>query len=407
MKLEGQLRGHNGWVTQIAASPVYKNMLVSSSRDKTIILWQLDESGSVLTGKPLKSLHGHGHFVSDVVMSSDGQYALSGSWDKTLRLWDLNTGRTTRQFVSHTKDVLSVAFSADNRQIVSGSRDKKIKLWNTLAQCKHTIVNECHTDWVSTVRFSPSNTNPVIVSAGWDRIVKVWNLGTCQLKTNHIGHGGYINSVTVSPDGSLCALGEELIKMVTTFEKLVKTDGKAPDDLEKQVATAITELSQTNGEIKNQLSELYFVGAQQFEFGNKKCILIWIPVPQLRDYQKIHPKLVRELEKKMSGYHIIFIAKRRILQKPQRGKNRKPLGQKRPRSRTLTAVHEAILQDVVFPAEVVGKRTRVKLDGKQIIKVHLDKAQQTTVEHKVDTFSYLYKRLTGKEVVFEFPEPLF
>jgi len=57
------------------------------------------------------------------------------------------------------------------------------------------------------------------------------------------------------------------------------------------------------------------------------------------------------------------------LQKPQRGKNRKPLGQKRPRSRTLTAVHEAILQDVVFPAEVVGKRTRVKLDGKQIIKV--------------------------------------
>uniref|UniRef100_A0A915P1X8 Small ribosomal subunit protein RACK1 n=1 Tax=Meloidogyne floridensis TaxID=298350 RepID=A0A915P1X8_9BILA len=229
MKLEGQLRGHNGWVTQIAASPVYKNMLVSSSRDKTIILWQLDESGSVLTGKPLKSLHGHGHFVSDVVMSSDGQYALSGSWDKTLRLWDLNTfvypivylcnflvlaklglavgGRTTRQFVSHTKDVLSVAFSADNRQIVSGSRDKKIKLWNTLAQCKHTIVNECHTDWVSTVRFSPSNTNPVIVSAGWDRIVKVWNLGTCQLKTNHIGHGGYINSVTVSPDGSLCASG--------------------------------------------------------------------------------------------------------------------------------------------------------------------------------------------------------
>ena len=63
--------------------------------------------------------------------------------------------------------------------------------------------------------------------------------------------------------------------------------------------------------------------------------------------------------------------KRRILPKPQRGKNRKPLGQKRPRSRTLTAVHEAILQDIVFPAEVVGKRIRVKLDGKQTIKVKL------------------------------------
>jgi len=209
MKLEGLLRGHNGWVTQIATNPIYKNMLISSSRDKTMIIWNLDDSGSLLTGKPIKSLHGHGHFVSDVQMSSDGQYALSGSWDKTLRLWDLNTGKTTRSFVSHTQDVLSVAFSSDNRQIVSGSRDKKIKLWNTLAQCKHTIEDKdsSHNDWVSNVRFSPSTQNPVIVSAGWDKIVKVWNLSTCRLKTNHIGHTGYINTVTVSPDGSLCASG--------------------------------------------------------------------------------------------------------------------------------------------------------------------------------------------------------
>ena len=49
------------------------------------------------------------------------------------------SGVTTRRFVGHTKDVLSVAFSADNRQIVSGSRDKSIKLWNTLGVCKYTI----------------------------------------------------------------------------------------------------------------------------------------------------------------------------------------------------------------------------------------------------------------------------
>lgn len=56
-------------------------------------------------------------FLQDVVISSDGQFALSGSWDGTLRLWDLNTGNTTRRFVGHTKDVLSVAFSVDNRQV--------------------------------------------------------------------------------------------------------------------------------------------------------------------------------------------------------------------------------------------------------------------------------------------------
>merc|ERR1711975_72606 len=93
--------------------------------------------------------------VEDVVISSDGQFALSGSWDGTLRLWDLNTGLTTRRFVGHDKDVLSVAFSADNRQIVSGSRDKTIKLWNTLGECKYTIVSEGegHSEWVSCVSF--------------------------------------------------------------------------------------------------------------------------------------------------------------------------------------------------------------------------------------------------------------
>lgn len=52
-------------------------------------------------------------------------------------------------------------------------------------------------------------------------------------------------------------------------------------------------------------------------------------------------------------------------------------------SRTLTAVHDAILEDLVFPSEIVGKRVRVKLDGSRLIKVHLDKAQQNNVEHKV------------------------
>ncbi|GAX81966.1 hypothetical protein CEUSTIGMA_g9394.t1 [Chlamydomonas eustigma] len=208
LTLRATLKGHAGWVTSIATplDPT-SNMLLSASRDKTILVWELERSETNY-GYAKRSLKGHSHFVQDVVISSDGQFCLSGSWDGTLRLWDLNTGATTRRFVGHTKDVLSVAFSVDNRQIVSGSRDKSIRLWNTLGECKYTIGEpEGHSEWVSCVRFSPITTNPIIVSGGWDKAVKVWNLTNCKLKNNLIGHAGYVNTVTVSPDGSLCASG--------------------------------------------------------------------------------------------------------------------------------------------------------------------------------------------------------
>ena len=206
LTLRGSLIGHEDWVTSIATTPEDPNMLLSSSRDKSVLVWTLTREEGVY-GFPRRKLKGHSHFVADVVISSDGQFALSGSWDGTLRLWEINSGKTTRRFVGHTKDVLSVAFSVDNRQIVSGSRDKTIKLWNTLGECKFTISEDCHTEWVSCVRFSPSQSVPLIVSCGWDKLVKVWSLSNCKLRTNLVGHTGYLNTVTVSPDGSLCASG--------------------------------------------------------------------------------------------------------------------------------------------------------------------------------------------------------
>eukprot|EP00758_Cryptobia_borreli_P003159 Tbor_TRINITY_DN3568_c0_g1::TRINITY_DN3568_c0_g1_i1::g.2960::m.2960/K14753/RACK1; guanine nucleotide-binding protein subunit beta-2-like 1 protein len=203
----GVLKGHSGWVTSLVCPQATDSStkVLSASRDKTLVSWKAAENRTSVEddyGVPEKRLEGHSDFVSDVAISNNGDFAVSASWDRSLRLWNLKSGETICKFLGHTKDALSVAFSPDNRQIVSGARDGKMKMWNVKGENMTTA--EAHDDWVSCVRFSPSSSNPVIVSGSWDNTVKVWS-STFQCLHTLKGHTGHVNSVTISPDGSLCA----------------------------------------------------------------------------------------------------------------------------------------------------------------------------------------------------------
>ncbi|XP_021909937.1 40S ribosomal protein S7-like [Carica papaya] len=187
--------------------------------------------------------------------------------------------------------------------------------------------------------------------------------------------------------------------MFSSKNKIHKDKDAEPSEFEETVAQALFDLENTNQELKSDLKDLYINSAVQMDIsGSRKAVVIYVPYRLRKAYRKIHLRLVRELEKKFSGKDVVLLATRRILQPPKKGS-----AVQRPRSRTLTAVHDAMLEDVVYPAEIVGKRIRYRIDGTKIIKIYLDPKERNNTEYKLETFTGVYRKLTGKDVVFEYP----
>merc|ERR1712151_538902 len=161
------------------------------------------------------------------------------------------------------------------------------------------------------------------------------------------------------------------------------------------------EVSPSTTDIKTDLRDVVISAVKEIDIGKTgKAVVVHFPFRVWKTGQKIQGRLIRELEKKFNKRQVVFVANRTILDKNFRRKGLKV----RPRSRTLTAVHESILQDVVGPTEIVGKRTRISVDGSKILKVFLDPKDKDKegVEAKLETFAAVYKKLTNKEAVFSF-----
>merc|ERR1711924_508092 len=201
-------------------------------------------------------------------------------------------------------------------------------------------------------------------------------------------------------DASQPAHQTSLVGMFTARQKIKKEKGE-PTELENQVAQAFVDLEINNEELPF-LKNLHIAGAKEVVVNKSTAaIVIFIPY-RLKDlFRKNQVRLVRELEKKFSGQHVVLIAQRKIQDKESRKTHKAAKGQVRPHSRTLLKVHEAILDDVVYPAHISGKRIRYRIDSSKQLKVFLDNPYE--VSDKLETFSAVYSCLTGKHAVFELP----
>lgn len=189
------LSGHSRDVNAVTICPKNK-ILASASDDRTINVWDIN------TGSLLGTLYGHTNFVTSVVFSPDGNYLASASHDQTIKLWDIKTQTCWKTLHGHTDFVTSVTCSPDGKYLASASRDRTIKLWDiNTHNCWQTLHG--HTSYVYAVAFSPDGTS--MASASLDNTIKLWDVttGNCS-KTLH-GHARQVNAIAFSPDGTLLA----------------------------------------------------------------------------------------------------------------------------------------------------------------------------------------------------------
>ena len=190
-------QGHQNWVCLVAFSPDGAR-LVSGSADRTIKLWDVE------TGDCLQTLMGHRSWVMSVAFSPDGTRLMSGSADRTIKLWDVETGDCLQTLTGHRHGVWSVAFSPNGQCFVSGSADRTIRLWDAATgDCLQTFMGHEHGVW--SVAFSPDGRS--LASGSADQTVRLWDVATGACQQTLSSHSNWVWMVAFSPDGRSLASG--------------------------------------------------------------------------------------------------------------------------------------------------------------------------------------------------------
>ncbi len=193
-----RLAGHRDTVLSLRFGPAAKT-LVSGSADRTLRLWRTT-TGASQPGP--RQGGGHKGMVWGMAVSADGRLVASGGQDRNILLWEVATGRVKTTLRGHTGAVTGLAFSPDGRWLASSDMGHSVFLWRTRGWTRDKkLVGHQTNVWA--VRFSPDSRR--LVTSGSDRTIRIWDVRTGNRLRLLRGHTDSVVGVAISPDGQTLA----------------------------------------------------------------------------------------------------------------------------------------------------------------------------------------------------------
>ncbi|MEA5569912.1 WD40 repeat domain-containing protein [Calothrix sp. UHCC 0171] len=195
--LTNTLTGHSEKVTSVVISPDGKS-IISGGADKTVKVWNIH------TGKILRTITGHTGEISSVAVSPDGNFLAVGISDtprSNIKVWELNTGKLVHTLLGHNKPVNVVSISPDGQILASGSN--KIKIWNLTKGDR--VCTLWHSSAVNATAITPDGS--ILVSGTSDNKIKLWNPQTGEPLRTFMGHSGGVKALALHPNGQILISG--------------------------------------------------------------------------------------------------------------------------------------------------------------------------------------------------------